>query len=93
MDSIEVYIPVPDTRNAAYPLAPRLETLRGKKLAWLDNQKANAGELLRELAANYQANHSGVQNEFASKDATRAAPDALMAHLKTFDAVVLAIAD
>ncbi len=43
MSLIEVLSPVAATRVATRPLAPRLTTLAGKRIGWLDNMKANAG--------------------------------------------------
>ena len=89
----EVYVPSAETRARAIALATRLNALAGCKIAWLDNQKANAPELLAVAANTLQAKMQNLNNVFASKDATKAAPESVMAHLKTCDAVVLAIAD
>ena len=55
--------------------------------------KANAGELLRNVAEVLRTRGHGFEMVIAAKNATAAAPDAVMAHLKTCDAVVLAISD
>ncbi len=93
MTTVEVLIPVAATRIKERPLAPRLTSLVGKRIAWLDNMKANAGELLRNVAEVLRARGHGFEMVIAAKNATAAAPDAVMAHLKTCDAVVLAISD
>ena len=94
MTDIEVHVPVAESRLQSHPLAPRLATLGDVTLGWLDNMKANAGELLSELADQVQANSAGHLTMVAlSKNATAPAPEAVMAHLKNCDAVVLAIAD
>ena len=51
MAEIEVFIPTAETRNRVAPLAHRLDHLAGKKVAWVDNQKANAHALLAGAAA------------------------------------------
>lgn len=93
MSTVEVLIPVAATRVAERPLAPRLATLEGKRVAWLDNMKANAGALLGEVAAILGARGHRFEVVSAAKNATAAAPADVMAHLKTCDAVVLAISD
>lgn len=93
MTTVEVLIPVAATRIKERPLAPRLTALAGKRIAWLDNMKANAGELLRDVGEALRARGHAFEIVTAAKNATAAAPDAVMAHLKTCDAVVLAISD
>jgi hypothetical protein len=93
MDSIEVYIPTADTRIVERTLAARLSQFAGAKIGWLDNMKANAPQLLREVAAEFSSRSAGVEMLFASKNATAAAPEAVLAQLRTCDAVVLAISD
>lgn len=93
MQTLEVLVPVAGTRVHAHPLAPRLSRLDGRRIGWLDNMKANAGELLRQVAATLQSSAPGFEIVLAAKNATAAAPDTVMAHLRTCDAVVMAIAD
>ncbi len=93
MTTVEVLIPVAATRVKDRPLAPRLSSLQDKRIAWLDNMKANAGELLRLTAAALAARGHRFEIVSAAKNATAAAPDTVMAHLKRCDAVVLAISD
>ena len=93
MTTVEVLIPVARTRVVERPLAPRLATLDAKRIAWLDNMKANAGELLRAVERELRAAGHEFVSVTAAKNATAAAPAAVMAHLSTCDAVVLAIAD
>ena len=50
MTTVEVLVPVAVTRVKDRPLAPRLSSLQDKRIAWLDNMKANARELLRFTA-------------------------------------------
>ena len=93
MSLIEVLVPVAVTHVRDRPLAPRLNGLSGKRIGWLDNMKANAGELLRFTAETLRESGHAFETVIASNNATAAAPDTVMAHLKTCDAVVLAIAD
>ena len=93
MSMLEVLIPMATTRITERPLAPRLAQLNGARIGWLDNMKANAGELLSFVIETLQARNFAFAIEHASKNPTAAAPASVMAHLKTCDAVVLAIAD
>ena len=93
MPIVEVLVPVAATRVVDRPLAPRLSTLSGKRIAWLDNMKANAGTLLRYTAQILREQGHSFELVTDAKNATAAAPAGVMAHLKTCDAVVLAIAD
>lgn len=93
MSQIEILVPIAATRTQNRPLAPRLASLAGRRIAWLDNMKANAGELLREVAQALRDAGHAFEVVTAAKNATAAAPDAVMMHLKTCDAVVLAISD
>jgi hypothetical protein len=93
MSTLEVFVPVAHSRVENLPLAPRLEGLSGKRVAWLDNLKANAGAFLRETESVLQGAHTGFDSILESKNATAAAADEVMSHLRTCDAVVLAIAD
>jgi len=49
-----LYDPTAEPRILAAGLARRLETLRGKKVAILDNSKANAGYLMLTVARRLQ---------------------------------------
>jgi len=49
-----LYDPTADPRIVATGLAPRLSSLRGKKVAILDNSKANAGTLMLAVARRLQ---------------------------------------
>ncbi len=92
MDELEVLIPIAATRQRAGSLAPRLRAIAGR-IALLDNLKANAGELLSQVAHGLRASGHAFELATFTKNATAAAPDAVMAHLKQCDAVILAIAD
>lgn len=93
MPMIEILSPVPPTRTARRTLAARLDGLAGRRIAWFDNQKANAAALLAGLAAALRDQGVTFASVVLDKNATAPAPPDMMAHLKTCDAVVLAIAD
>ena len=93
MNTMRILSPVAETRTVERPLADRPATLAGRRVALLDNQKANAGLLLDEVGARLTARHSGLTLMVERKIATSPAPDAVMARLRGVDAVVLAIAD
>ena len=93
MDKIEVLIPTPQTRTVKRPLAPRLANLKGARIGWLDNMKANAKELLHGIAEVLQEGNADGEMLVLSKNATAAAPESVLAHLRTCVAVVLAISD
>lgn len=93
MTIIEVLVPVAATHVVDRPLAPRLTSLTGKRIGCLDNRKANAGALLQHTVQALHERSHGFEIITVTKNATAAAPDAVMAQLKTCDAVVLAIAD
>lgn len=93
MVTLEVYVPTAQTRLQSRPLAPRLTTLSGIKIGWLDNMKANANQLLLEVARIFQARGHAFELLSEHKNATGPAPESVIAHLKCCDAVVLAIAD
>jgi ribosomal protein S8 len=93
MNTLEVFVPTASTRVDRHPLANRLKHVQGARIAWLDNMKANAAELLHDIASTLKSRGYEFDIIKLSKDATAAAPESVMAHLKTCDAVVLAIAD
>ena len=93
MAELEVYIPIAETRGLDRQLAPRASVLSGASIAFFDNQKANARELLACVADQLMSEHQQIKRDSSSKNATTPASEELMAHLKNFDAVVLAIAD
>jgi hypothetical protein len=90
---LEFLDPVPPSVVAERPLAPRLAALGGRRLALLDNQKANAGDLLRHVGEHLARRHPDLELITERKAATEAAPEQVMEHLRTCDAVILAIAD
>lgn len=90
---IEVLVPVSPPRIEERPLAPRLDALHGRRIGFLDNQKANAGLLLDRVAADLQDRLGPFDAVREAKVATGPAPIEVMGRLVRCDAVVLAIAD
>lgn len=93
MPMIEVCVPVATPRVTDHPLAMRPAATAGLRIGWLDNRKANAGLLLREVETAWRSAGRVFESVWSAKNATAAAPDEVMQHLRTCDAVVLAIAD
>lgn len=95
MANLEVHVPIPLYRRQSHPLAARQQVINGLTIGLLDNMKANAGELLVSVAESLQGQDADLNLKLvmASKNATAAAPDAVLNHLKSCDAVILAIAD
>jgi len=93
MATIEVYSPVAVTRVRAGNMASRVGSLEGKRVGWLGNLKANAAGLLESVSRELERRGMAFNSIAQSKDATAAAPSAVMSHLQSCDAVVLAIAD
>ena len=93
MSILDILVPVAETRVSTNPLAPRRRRLEGLRIGWLDNLKANAAGLLRGIEADLRRQGCAFEAVHATKNATAPAPDNVMAHLQTCDAVVLAIAD
>jgi hypothetical protein len=90
---IEVLVPVPPLRIEERPLASRLDGLRGHRVGFLNNQKANAGLLLASVVDELQREVGPFEAIHAEKVATTAAPADVMGRLERCHAVVLAIAD
>jgi hypothetical protein len=57
---VSVYIPTGDLAVAARSLAPRLETVRGKRIGILDNCKEFADVVLRGVALVLEREHGAV---------------------------------
>lgn len=93
MAPLEFLSPVAPTRVDERPLAARPDVLAGRRIALLDNQKANAGRLLQAVGAEISRRHADVDLVTEKKIATSPSPAEVMDRLRTVDAVVLAIAD
>lgn len=93
MAALQILSPVSAPRIDERPLAARLDVLDGARIALLDNQKANAGGLLDAVGKVLARDYSGLTIDTERKIATSASPTEVMERLRTYDAVVLAIAD
>lgn len=93
MAKLEIVSPVAPSRIDERPLADRHVGLDGRRVALLDNQKANAGRLLAAVGEELVRRHPDVELVTERKIATSASPDEVMGRLQKCDAVVLAIAD
>ena len=93
MASLTFLSPVAPTRVTERPLADRLDDLDGRRIALLDNQKANAGSLLAAVGDHLAERYPSLTITTEHKIATSASPTEVMDRLRTCDAVVLAIAD
>ena len=71
-DGIRLYDPTAEPRVVAAKLAPRLESLAGKRIGILDNSKANAGVLMLAVA-NILKERYGV-GEIVKRDKPVAGP-------------------
>jgi hypothetical protein len=90
---IEVLVPVSPGDVEQRPLAERLDRLRGQRVGFLNNQKANAGNLLDDLVEELHRRAGPFEEIREVKAATTAATTEVMGRLQRCDAVVLAIAD
>lgn len=93
MASLQILSPVAPSRIEDRPLAARLDGLDGARVALLDNQKANAGELLAAVGDHLTEQYPTIELSVERKIATSASPAEVMDRLRSCDAVVLAIAD
>ncbi|MEL7156846.1 MAG: hypothetical protein AAFN30_09635 [Actinomycetota bacterium] len=93
MSTLRILSPVAETRTVERPLADRPSALARRRIALLDNQKANAGLLLEEVGRHLAGANPDMVIERERKIATSPSPDEVLGRLQTVDAVVLAIAD
>jgi hypothetical protein len=93
MGFIEVLNPVAEARAQDLPLARREANLRGKTIGFLNNRKANAGLLLEKVEELLRARCGDFSVIKGEKNASMAAPEAVMTKLSLCDAVVVAIGD
>jgi len=93
MAFIEVLNPTADARARELPLARRHPDLRGKTIGFLNNRKANAGLLLQKVEELLRARCGDFSVIKGEKNASMAAPEAVMAKLSVCDAAVVAIGD
>jgi len=92
-DEQVLYDPTAEPRVLATGLAPRLQTLEGKRAGILDNSKANAGTLMLAVAARLKERY-GVREIVKREKGIAGAPNAdILAALTTCDFVLVGSAD
>jgi hypothetical protein len=95
MPKLVLISPVNEATVAASALAPRLSTLRGKRLGLLDNSKSKADKLL-ETAAAILNTHYGFTNIVRHRKPSAskpAAPEAIQDLASTCDLVIVGVGD
>jgi hypothetical protein len=87
--------PVNEATVAESALAPRLSSLRGKRVGLLDNSKSKAGKMLDTVAAvlNAQYGFSNIVRHRKPSASKPAAPEAITALASSCDLVVVGVGD
>jgi hypothetical protein len=87
--------PVNEATVAESALAPRLSSLRGKRLGLLDNSKSKAGKILDTVAAilNAQYGFSNIVRHRKPSASKPAAPEAITELATSCDLVVVGVGD
>ena len=95
MARYELVNPADDRRGASRPLAPRLRSLAGARVALLDNRKGNANVLLRRIGESLTREYGVAALPWEEKRIySRPAADEQIERLVAeSDAVVAAIGD
>ena len=80
--------------DATEEVASRLASLSGRTIALLDNSKLNVEKLLDRIEALLRSQHGvGQVVRLTKPDASRPAPDDVIAGLKECDALISAVGD
>jgi hypothetical protein len=91
---VSIVNPRPAPTVATVSESPRLDTLRGKSIALLNNRKLNSPVLLEELARVLVDDEGVTRVEHFDKESwTRAVPDETIDRLAEFDAVITGVGD
>jgi hypothetical protein len=87
--------PVNEATVAESALAPRLSSLRGKRVGLLDNSKSKAGTMLDTVAAilNAQYGFSNIVRHRKPSASKPAAPEAITELATSCDLVVVGVGD
>jgi hypothetical protein len=93
MRQIELLDPTGVVHVTERPLATRRGSLRGKRIGFLSNKKANATRLLRETESLLRERIGDFASTWGEKGAAVPAAAEVMEDLSRCDAVVTAIAD
>ncbi len=92
--SIRVLDPTAEVESLLSNQVSRLESLQGRTIGLLDNGKIRVHELLNEMEEILVSQH-GVDKvmRFKKPDASRPAPDDVVAEMKQCDAIISAVGD
>jgi hypothetical protein len=92
--SIRVLDPTVRDPAMAAPVVSGLRSLQGRTVGLLDNSKINVHEILNHVEALLRSRH-GVKEVIRLKkpDASRPAPPAVLAQMKTCEAIISAVGD
>ena len=87
--------PVNDATVAESALAPRLSSLRGKRVGLLDNSKSKADRILEAVAAILNARYgfADIVRHRKPSASRPAAPEAIKALASTCDLVIVGVGD
>jgi hypothetical protein len=87
--------PVNEASVAESSLAPRLSSLRGKRVGLLDNSKSKAGKMLDMVAAILNAQHgfTDIVRHRKPSASKPAAPETIAELANTCDLVVVGVGD
>jgi hypothetical protein len=87
--------PVNEAAVAESSLAPRLASLRGKRVGLLDNSKSKANNMLEAVAALLDARYgfAGIVRHRKPSASKPAAPEAIDELARTCDLVVVGVGD
>jgi len=90
---VVLYDPTAEPRAIDARLAPRLEALHGKRVAILDNSKANAGTLMLAVAKRLQERHGVGPIVKREKPVAGPPSPAILAALEQCDFALVGSAD
>jgi hypothetical protein len=90
---VTLYDPTAEPRILAAGLAKRVESLRGKKIAILDNSKANAGTLMLAVARRLQEQYGAGEIVKREKGIAGAPSPTILDALTTCDIALVGSAD
>jgi hypothetical protein len=90
---VTLYDPTAEPRILAAGLAKRVESLRGKKIAILDNSKANAGTLMLAVARRLQEQYGAGEIVKREKGIAGAPSPTILDALTTCDVALVGSAD
>ena len=92
--TIRVLDPTAEVESMLSDQVDRLESLQGRTIGLLDNGKIRVHELLNEMEEILVSQH-GVSKvmRFKKPDASRPAPDAVVAEMQECNAIISAVGD